>query len=77
MTDLTPEIVLLGDHALSRVRWTLDRETERIAALADEHPEVAALLASNGWSHRALAWGHIINGLLDLADFDDEKGRGG
>jgi hypothetical protein len=72
---VTPEIVLLGDHAMSRVRWTLERETERLAADVAAMPELTDLLQRNGWTVRMLAWGHIINGLLDLAQFDDEEGR--
>lgn len=72
---LTPEVALVGDNTLSRVRWTLDRETERLDDAAAEHPEIASMLAANGWTTRMLAWGHLINGLLDLAEFDDELGR--
>lgn len=75
MTVLAPEVVLVGDHTLSRVRWTLEQETARLDALVEDTPEVADLLAKNGWSTRMLAWGHIIAGLLDLAGFDDEDGR--
>jgi hypothetical protein len=59
------------------IRWTLDRETERIEALIAETPELATLVASNGWTARFIAWGHIIAGLIELADFDDERGRVG
>lgn len=74
---LHPEVVLLGDYDMSRIRWTLERETERIEALADDHPEIRQTLQANGWTGRSLALGHIINGLLDLAHFDDENGRVG
>lgn len=73
---LYPEVLLLGDNAMSRIRWTLNRETERLDTLRGEMPEVNALLLANGWSTRMLALGHIFNGLLDLAAFDDENGRG-
>lgn len=72
---VTPEIVLLGDSDLSKVRWTLRLETERLQAEVEANPEVADLLARNGWTVRMLAWGHLIHGLLDLAQFDDEEGR--
>lgn len=72
---VTPEVVLLGSSAMSRVRWTLDREAERLQDEVDANPEVADWLARNGWTVRMLAWGHLVNGLLDLAQFDDEEGR--
>lgn len=72
---LQPEIVLLGDHAMSCVSWTLARETERIEALIADTPEMADLVVANGWTARSIAWGHIISGLIDLAHFDDEEGR--
>lgn len=72
---LHPEVMLLGDHTMSRVRWTLDNETHRIETFAAENEAVAKLLADNGWTARMLAWGHIIDGLMDAAGFDDEGGR--
>ena len=74
---LTPEIMLLGDHTMSRLRWTLERETERIDELRRDNPEVDELMTSNGWDSRMLAWGHLLDGWLDVLDFDDEKGRTG
>jgi len=72
---LHPEVVLLGDHTMSCVRWTLDQETERIETLEAENPAMRAAMVENGWNARAIAWGHVIDGLLKLADFDDERGR--
>lgn len=72
---LHPEIVLLGDHTLSRIRWTIDREVERLDDLLENCPTIRETLAAQGWTLRALALGHIIAGLLDLAEFDDEDGR--
>lgn len=72
---LTPEVVLLGDHTMSRVRWTLDREVERIEGLIESEPELQQLVHTHGWTARSMAWGHIIAGLMDAAGFDDERGR--
>lgn len=72
---MRPEVMLLGDHTMSRVRWTLDNETDRIASLAAENADFADLMAKNGWTARSIAWGHIISGLMDAAGFDDEGGR--
>lgn len=72
---LHPEVMLLGDHTRSRVLWTLEHEIDRIEALAADNEDMAKLLADNGWTPRMLAWGHILNGLMDAAGFDDEEGR--
>lgn len=72
---LQPEVILIGDHTMSRVRWTLDKETERLEAAIADNPDLADTLAANGWTARSLAWGHIIAGLMDVAQFDDEEGR--
>lgn len=72
---LIPEVILIGDHTMGRVRWTLDQETERLQATLDANPKVADHFASNGWTARMVAWGHIIHGLMELGEFDDEKGR--
>lgn len=72
---LYPEVILIGDHTRSCLTWTLDQETKRIEALADETPELAEAMATNGWTARAIAWGHILSGFLAQLDFDDEKGR--
>ena len=72
---LAPEVVLLGDNTMSRLSWTLKLEVQRISELRKETPELDALMTENGWDERGIAWGHIIAGLLDALDFDDEKGR--
>ena len=72
---LQPEVILIGDHTMSRVRWTLNKETERLQAAVDENPDLAEYLAAHGWTARMLAWGHIIAGVMDVAQFDDENGR--
>lgn len=66
---LYPEVILIGDHTRSCLTWTLDQETKRIEALAEEHPEMAEAMAKNGWTARAVAWGHIISGFLDQPDY--------
>lgn len=72
---LHPEAILIGDHTKSRLSWTLDQETARIESLAAETPELAELMAANGWTARSIAWGHVLHGFLEALDFDDEKGR--
>lgn len=72
---LHPEVVLLGDHARSCITWTLNHEVERLDDLLENCPNIRETMAANGWTTRALALGHIFSGLLELADFDDEKGR--
>lgn len=72
---LHPEVVLLGDHTMSCIRWTLDLEIQRLDDLLANTPTIWATMEANGWTTRALALGHIIAGLVDLADFDDEKER--
>lgn len=72
---LHPEVVLIGDHTRSRLTWTLNQETARIESLVEENAELAELMVKNGWTARAIAWGHLLAGFLDALDFDDEKGR--
>jgi alpha-beta hydrolase superfamily lysophospholipase len=72
---LTPEVVLFSDSLMSKFRWTIQHETERIETLAADNPEVGDLLRNNGWTARMLAWQHVIDGLAKLAQFDDEEGR--
>ena len=72
---LTPEVMLLGDHTMSRLRWTLERETERVIELRRETPELDEVMTRNGWDSRMIAWGHLLAGFLDALDFDDERGR--
>lgn len=60
---------------MSRVRWTLERETERIESLAEQTPEMADAMAKNGWTARGIAWGHLLDGWLNALGFDDEDGR--
>lgn len=75
-TRLIPVVVLMGDHTLSRVRWTLEQETKRIETLMLGLPDdVRVIFDRNGWTAEMLAWHHIIAGLMDLAEFDDERGR--
>lgn len=77
-TRLVPVVMLLGDGVVARCRWTLERETERLETIMQGlPPDVRSTFAANGWTAELLAWGHIVAGLMDLAEFDDERGRTG